>query len=106
MPNYHYSHENPSKDCPKGQEFVFFQSMQDEALSVCPECKLPVSRIIVPSYVHTPQSDSDLRDKGFAKLVKRSDGTYENVTALSHESKTWNPQDSSTMPDIASRIND
>lgn len=41
----------------------------------------PVERLIQPVAARVEHFRSDLRDRGFSKLVKRGDGTYENVTA-------------------------
>jgi putative FmdB family regulatory protein len=104
MPTYHYECSNP--DCPTGGQFTLHQSMKDDALTKCPECGSPVERIIGPAYVSSPKSDSDLRDKGFAKLVRRDKGVYENVTALDHESRYWDANKPGTMPDLSKRISD
>ena len=50
--------------------------------------------------------DTDLRDKGFAKLVRRDNGVYENVTALEGESRYWDANKPETMPDIKRRVSD
>ena len=39
MPTYTY-------ECENGQRFDVFQSMKDDPLTVCPECGLPVKRVI------------------------------------------------------------
>jgi len=104
MPNYRYECANPACAC--GGEFTLFQSMKDEALAVCPTCGGPVERLIAPAYVSTPTGDTDLRDKGFAKLVRRDNGVYENVTACGGESRYWHADKPETMPDVAKRIKD
>lgn len=41
----------------------------------------PVERLIAPVRAQVSQFTSDLRNQGFKKLHKRSDGVYEDVTA-------------------------
>lgn len=104
MPTYEYEHVG--EGCHRGKRFLLQQSIHDHRLSVCPDCGEPVERLISRSYLRTPQSDSDLRDKGFAKLVRRDNGVYENVTALDHESRYWDANKPETMPDIKRRVSD
>lgn len=47
------------------------------------EPSLQVERLIQPVGGKVQDFRSDIRDRGFSKLVKRSDGNYENVTARS-----------------------
>ena len=54
----------------------------------------------------TPTTDSELKEKGFTKLVRRDKGVYENVTALDGESKTFEAGKPETMPDLKRRIQD
>lgn len=104
MPTYFYECE--SENCPCGGKFIVEQSIKDDRLTTCPHCGSAVERIIQPAYINTPTGDSDLRDKGFAKLVRRDNGVYENVTALDHESRYWDANKPETMPDIKKRISD
>ncbi len=46
-----------------------------------PSPDLEVERLIVPVAGKVQDFNADIRGRGFAKMVKRSDGTYENVTA-------------------------
>lgn len=101
MPTYRYEHEEAP--CALGRQFEVEQSMKGPALTVCPQCGGPVFRVMTPTFISTPRGDTDLRDKGFMKLVKRGDGSYENVTALEGESKVWNPNDPTSMPDLKRR---
>jgi hypothetical protein len=41
---------------------------------------LEVERLIQPVAGKVQDFRSDIRDRGFSKMVKRSDGTYENMT--------------------------
>jgi predicted nucleic acid-binding Zn ribbon protein len=79
MPIYEYEHlEEP---CVKGLLFDLEQSIHDKALTQCPCCRGPVRKLISRINISTPKTNSELRDLGFTKLVKRDDGVYENVTA-------------------------
>ncbi len=104
MPVYEYEHVG--EGCSRGKCFLLKQSITEDAKQECPCCGQPVERIIRPAYISTPTSDTDLRDKGFAKLVRRDKGVYENVTALDHESRYWEADKPGTMPDIKKRISD
>ncbi len=104
MPTYLYECGNPS--CPSGGMFHEFQSMRDDALAVCPHCGGRVSRVICPVGLAAPTGDSELKDKGFAKLVRRDKGVYENVTAMDHESRYYRADRPGTMPDIRRRVGD
>ena len=66
----------------------------------------PVQREISTPHIITSTSDSDLKSKGFAKLVKRDDGVYENVTCLDHEQRYFKRGEVDSMPDLNKRIHD
>ena len=66
----------------------------------------PVRKVLSPPAIAIPASNSDLRNKGFTKLVKRDDGVYENVTRIGNESRYMRKGDSSTLPDLGKRIGD
>lgn len=66
----------------------------------------PVERLLFPVGLNTPRGDSDLKNMGFTKLVKRDTGVYENVTATGSESRYMNAGDASTMPDLKRKIGD
>ena len=104
MPTYRYECANGA--CPSGGQFAWRQSMSEDALAVCPHCGGAVERCIVAAMVSAPTGDTDLRDKGFAKLVRRDQGVYENVTAMDHESRFWHADKPETFPDIKRRISD
>ncbi len=63
----------------------------------------PVERHLFPPAVHTPTGDSQLKSQGFAKLVRRDKGVYENVTALDGEKRIMTADDPSSMPDLKRR---
>lgn len=48
MPVYEYEHmvTGVNFNCSKGKEFEEQQSIKDDALTACPECQLPVKRLI------------------------------------------------------------
>ena len=104
MPRYVYECEN--RKCPSGGTFSEVQSIKDDPLAVCPHCGGPVSRIVCPVGLAAPTGDSELKDKGFAKLVRRDKGVYENVTAMDHESRYYRADKPETMPDIRRRVGD
>jgi putative FmdB family regulatory protein len=85
MPIYEYEHVKEA--CAAGRIFECRQSMSDPPLDRCPHCDRPVRKILSRPNIHTPKTDTELRDLGFTKLVKRDDGVYENVTARDGESR-------------------
>jgi YD repeat-containing protein len=62
--------------------------------------------ITAPPMANTPKGDSYLKNQGFTKLVKRSDGTYENVTRTGTEKRFLDPKDPSSMPHLNKKITD
>lgn len=66
----------------------------------------PVSKVLQAVAIITPTSDSELKSKGFTKLVKRDTGVYENVTALDGEKRYMEFGDPSSIPDLKKRIRD
>ena len=106
MPLYEYTHAEEAPVCELGREFEAVQSIKSDAYSVCPRCGGTVRRLISRPYIRTPQSDSDLKSMGFAKLVKRDTGVYENVTAMNGESRYMLADKPETMPNIKKRIED
>ena len=104
MPRYLYECDN--EVCANSAGFEEYQSMAEDALETCPLCGGHVARIICAVGMATPTGDVALKEKGFAKLVRRDNGVYENVTALSHESRYYHADKPETMPDIKRRITD
>ena len=98
MPAYCYEHEGAP--CKLGKNFHVEQRLRDAPLRACPECGRPVYKVMQPVNIGVPQSDSDLRAKGFTKLVRRDKGVYENVTALDGESRYVRAGRPETMPDF------
>ena len=104
MPIYEYEHL--SRECKLGRHFEISQPITGEKLAACPECGQPVKRLISLCGISTPKTNSDLKNHGFTKLVRRDDGVYENVTATGKESKIWDVRKPETMPDLQSKIRD
>jgi putative FmdB family regulatory protein len=104
MPVYEYEHmETP---CKLGQVFEVEQSISDRLLKKCPQCASPVKKIISRININCPKSNSELRDLGFTKLVRRDDGVYENVTARDGDSRYMRSGKPDTIPDLSKTITD
>lgn len=101
MPYYEYEHEG--EGCEVGKNFTIEQSIKDDPIEVCPACDQPVFRVMRPCYVSSPDSNTELRDKGFVKLERRDHGVYENVTALKGENKIFDARKPHTAPDLLKR---
>lgn len=104
MPIYEYEHVEES--CDRGRVFEMVQSIQDEPIAVCPDCGRPVRRLISRVNINTPRTDSELRDLGFTKLVKRDSGVYENVTAREGDSRYVDRERPETLPDLSKTMSD
>jgi len=85
MPIYEYEHIGGH--CRLGKVFETRQSADEPSLVRCPVCKTPVRKLISRVSIHTPKTNTELRDLGFTKLVRRDDGVYENVTAHAGKSR-------------------
>jgi putative FmdB family regulatory protein len=104
MPIYEYEHID--EPCELGKIFEVEQSIKDDPLSQCPKCGGKVKKLISLPFISTPKSDSQLKDLGFTKLVKRDDGVYENVTAREGESRVVHRDKPETFPDLKKTIKD
>lgn len=104
MPIYEYQHLN--EPCARGEIFEFRQSVHDEQLVTCPDCGEPVRKLISRTNINTPKTNSELKDIGFTKLVRRDDGVYENVTARDGESKIMHRDKPETYPNLKKTIRD
>jgi putative FmdB family regulatory protein len=102
MPVYEYEHVHAP--CSLGQVFDFRQSISDEPLKQCPQCAGVVRKIISRINISCPKTNSELRDLGFTKLVKRDDGVYENVTARGNDSRYMERGKPETIPDLSKTI--
>jgi hypothetical protein len=67
----------------------------------------PVRRVLrsAPAVSRTV-SDSELREAGFTKLVRRDDGVYENVTASGDEKRYMRRGKRNTRPHLHKKIRD
>ena len=104
MPVYEYEHQK--KPCSLGKVFDYEQPISDKQLTLCPHCSGPVQKIISRINISCPKSNSELRDLGFTKLVKRDDGVYENVTARGGDSRYMVKGKPETIPDLSKTIRD
>lgn len=69
MPVYEYEHT--LDPCELGAIFEVEQSIKEKELTRCPECRDEIHRIISRVNISTPKTNSELRDMGFTKLVRR-----------------------------------
>ncbi len=105
MPVYEYEHLD-NENCRRGIVFEIRQSVKQDKLTCCPDCGGQVKRLISLFAVNRPKTDSDLKNAGFTKLVRKDKGVYENVTATGKESRVWDVRNPATMPDLPSKIGD
>ena len=56
--------------------------------------------------VAVPTFNSELKNVGFTKLVKRDDGVYENVTASGDEKRYMVRGDPTSLPNLKDKIGD
>ena len=104
MPVYEYEHiKSP---CSVGSVFSIAQSIHDKPLTRCPYCEHLVKKIISMANINTPKGNSELKDLGFTKLVRRDDGVYENVTARDGDSKVVIRDKPETLPNLSKTIRD
>lgn len=66
----------------------------------------PVRKVLSPPAIAIPVSNSELRSKGFTKLVKRDQGVYENVTRSGDEARYMRAGDAGTLPHLHKKIGD
>lgn len=104
MPIYEYEHVDTP--CSLGKVFDFKQSIEDKPLAKCPHCAGAIHKIISRINISCPKSNSELRDLGFTKLVKRDDGVYENVTPRGNDSRYMVKGQPETIPDLSKTISD
>ncbi len=104
MPIYEYEHI--SKYCSKGKIFELKQSLSDNPLTRCPLCAGTVKKCLSLSNISTPKTNSELRDLGFTKLVRREDGVYENVTCRDGDNRYMRQGKPETIPNLKKIIKD
>jgi hypothetical protein len=113
MPRYDYYCEA------NGKTIEVFHSIKQVLTTWCEVCEIanielgdtpPDAevriKITTPPMTSTPVGDSDLKNLGFTKLVKRQDGTYENVTRTGTEKRYLDPNDPTSMPHLHKKITD
>lgn len=67
----------------------------------------PVTRVIRSGpAIAVSMLNSELRNAGFTKLVKRDDGVYENVTASGDEERYMKRGDKKSIPHLHKKIQD
>ncbi len=99
MPVYEYEHTETS--CPIGRIFEVTQSLKEGPLRKCPHCGRPINKLISLVGLSISRSNSELRDLGFTKLVRRDDGIYENVTPRKGDSRYMERGKPETVPDVS-----
>lgn len=104
MPVYEYEHQD--EGCALGKRFELSQSIYSAPFKICPQCGQAVRKLVSLASISTPKTNSDLKNLGFTKLVRRDNGIYENVTATGKESRIWDASRPETMPDLKSKIGD
>ncbi len=104
MPIYEYEHI--AEGCGLGKIFEVRQSISDPILNACPQCQGPVRKLISRTNISTPKTNTELKDLGFTKLVKRDDGVYENVTARDGDSRFVHRDRPETLPNLKKTISD
>lgn len=98
MPVYEYEHiEQP---CSMGRILEITQSLKERPLGKCPQCGRPIKKLISLTGISTPKTNSELRDLGFTKLVRRDDGIYENVTARTGDNRYMERGKPETVPNV------
>lgn len=67
----------------------------------------PVERVIKSAPgIAVPAFNSELKNMGFTKLVRRDHGVYENVTALDDEKRYMKAGDKDSLPNIRKKVSD
>jgi predicted nucleic acid-binding Zn ribbon protein len=106
LPVYVYEHRD-EQGCGIGRVFEVEQPITDRALERCPQCGGDVFRVIQPPMtLKYNYSNTQLKDMGFTKLVRRDKGVYENVTSRDGESRIVEAGKPETLPDLKKNITD
>lgn len=66
----------------------------------------PVTKVISAPSLAFPKTNTELKNMGFTKLVKRDKGVYENVTAAEGESRFMTSDNPNSMPNFTNKISD
>jgi len=104
MPVYEYEHRE--EPCTLGKIFDYKQMLSDKQLTRCPHSSGPVQKIISRISISCPKTNTELRDLGFTKLVKRDDGVYENMTARDGDSRYMVKGKPETIPNLNKTISE
>jgi len=104
MPIYEYEHLQ--EPCSLGKVFEIRQSILDNSLKQCPNCNNEVRKRISRIAIAISKGNSEIRDLGFTKLVKRDNGVYENVTRREGESRYMEAGKPETVPNFSKTISD
>ena len=81
MPLYVYRASDPETACGTcRQDFEVLQRL-GELLEKCPDCGTAVTKQVTAPNAAFPEGPAQLRNMGMARLERRSDGMYENVSA-------------------------
>ena len=104
MPIYEYEHLD--QFCEHGKIFEIKQSIKDDSFTQCPYCQGKVRKRISRIGLSISKTNTELRDLGFTKLVKRDDGVYENVTRRNGESRYMEAGKPETVPHFTKTISD
>ena len=112
MPTYDYR-------CPTNGKVVEVMHAVSEKMEtwgqLCETAGVPVGetdpeasvvRVVSAPGLAFPKTNSELKNMGFTKLVKRDSGVYENVTATGNESRYTVAGDQSSYPDFRSKVGD
>jgi putative FmdB family regulatory protein len=82
MPLYIYRAKDEARSCDACRlELEVLQRMSAKPLRKCPECGAPISKQVTAPNSAFPEGPAQLRNMGMARLERRSDGSYENVSA-------------------------
>lgn len=65
-----------------------------------------VRRLVSAPGLAFPKTNSELKNLGFTKLVRREKGVYENVTASGGDARYMNADDPSSVPNLKKKIRD
>jgi putative FmdB family regulatory protein len=80
MPTYEYEAQDPEKGCARCRNpFDVVQRMSDQPLTVCPDCGVPLRKLISRPSIGPSASgfDQHAKSKGFHKLKRLGKGEYE-----------------------------
>lgn len=106
MPLYDYEHLDGPGSCDLGAIFEIYQKITEDPLQTCPRCGKKVRKRISRVGINVPKLNTEIRDMGLTKLVKRDDGVYENVTRRHGESRYMERGKPESLPNLKKIIPD